>query len=538
VHWVPESALLGLSAVVGAAYLRRLRRARSVARAARGDEECVAAPTEAAVGFEARLAPFADAPVLDWLEVANRHLTAALRSEERADEAPGVTVVRVGPGGVELLLDTPVDWAPGSFTLADEGHTWLLGPEVDRVALWREAGGELAWLPLLLPLGDDVGGTYVLHLAPGQAVQVEGPGADAMLGTWVTAAKAWPWAEQVGLATDAATAESLAPLFRGQVGAEERATLMFTGQLAEMSSAARGTVATVSSATVAGEPGEALTQVVVTSERAYIEPFGITVRPCLLSAENQGALAGFLAGNPLLRADEVNPDGARGQAEPARERPPGADIVGPGPIEVRLLTFTPQIVGLAQPLPTSLAVRVTELVAWVALQGQKGTTSAAMLDLGIVGATATKTLYNMVSAARLALGTDASGVPLLISERATGHLPHVRRGDGRRTALRADGPTGPRQRGSRALRQALPGGPGLDQGHTGGQWDGPLRLVGQPVRGPYRAPGHQVSRPVGRAGPVRRGRSRVGALGHRTGSTGRGRRGAAPGGHEARSLGR
>lgn len=59
-------------------------------------------------------------------------------------------------------------------------------------------------------------------------------------------------------------------------------------------------------------------------------------------------------------------------------------------------------------------------MAWVALQGQKGTTSAVMLDLGIVGATATKTLYNMVSAARLALGTDAMGVSLLMSERGTG----------------------------------------------------------------------------------------------------------------------
>ena len=76
---------------------------------------------------------------------------------------------------------------------------------------------------------------------------------------------------------------------------------------------------------------------------------------------------------------------------------------------MRLLTFTPQIVGLAEPLPTNKAVRITELVAWMGLQGAKGTTSASMLDHGIVGATSTKTLYNMVSAARAALGTDASG---------------------------------------------------------------------------------------------------------------------------------
>jgi hypothetical protein len=97
-----------------------------------------------------------------------------------------------------------------------------------------------------------------------------------------------------------------------------------------------------------------------------------------------------------------------------------AELPAAGPIEVRMLTFTPQIVGLAEPLPTSMAARITELVAWIALQGTKGTTSASMLDHGIVGATSTKTLYNMVSAARAALGTDASGASRLIADRSTG----------------------------------------------------------------------------------------------------------------------
>jgi hypothetical protein len=32
-----------------------------------------------------------------------------------------------------------------------------------------------------------------------------------------------------------------------------------------------------------------------------------------------------------------------------------------------------------------MVVRITELVAWLALQGAKGATSASMLDRGIVG---------------------------------------------------------------------------------------------------------------------------------------------------------
>ena len=58
VHWVPESAALGISALVAAAYLRRIRRRRSQVRAARGDDEIVVAPDAAAVALEARLTPF------------------------------------------------------------------------------------------------------------------------------------------------------------------------------------------------------------------------------------------------------------------------------------------------------------------------------------------------------------------------------------------------------------------------------------------------------------------------------------------------
>ena len=93
---------------------------------------------------------------------------------------------------------------------------------------------------------------------------------------------------------------------------------------------------------------------------------------------------------------------------------------GPGPIEVRLLTFTPEIVGLAKPLSSNMAVRITELVAWLALHGSKGTTAESILDHGIAGATAIKTVYNMVSAARAALGVDATGSPRMITERSTG----------------------------------------------------------------------------------------------------------------------
>ena len=417
VRWVPESATLGISALVAAAYLRRIRRRRAQARAARADDEALADPNPAAAMLEARLAPFADAPVLEWLELANRHLTAALRAEGRPDPPPRIGVVRVGPAGVELFLDEAVDWAPGSFTLADDGGSWWLPTDIDRTLLWPVACEELAWLPLLVPVGDDAGGTYLLHLEPGDVVSLEGPAALSMLAAWVEAAKSWPWAEQVGVARDAAAAEALAPLFVGQQNLEERATVLFTGDPGALSASTSEIVASVTSV-----PSRATTRVTVSAEGAFVEPFGITVRPCRLDPAAEGVLAAVDDPCMIRVVVDENEEPSQSTEKVGGETAPRAsvELVGAGPIEVRLLTFTPQIVGLAEPLPTSMAVRITELVAWLALQGVKGTTSASMLDHGIVGATSTKTLYNVVSAARRALGTDASGASRLVADRSRG----------------------------------------------------------------------------------------------------------------------
>ncbi len=416
VRWVPESAALGISALVAAAYLRRIRRRRAQARGARDDDEAVADPDPAAVRLEAHLAPFADAPVLEWLELANRHLTAALRAEGRADP-PRTRVVRVGPGGVEVFLDGAVDWAPGAFALADDGRSWRLPADADRTMLWPLACQELAWLPLLVPVGDDASGTYLLHLEPGDVVSLEGPGAPSMMAAWVQAAKSWPWAEQLGVARDAETAEALAPLFVGQNSLDERATVLFTGDPGVLSEAASKTVAAVTSS-----PSFSTMHVMATAEGAFIEPFGITVRPCRLDPASEAALEAVDAPCLVREVDDGNEEPRESTDEVGggtTVRSP-AELLAPGRIEVRLLTFTPHIVGLSMPLPTNKAVRITELVAWLALQGPKGTTAASMLDHGIVGATSTKTLYNMVSAARAALGTDASGGSRLIADRGTG----------------------------------------------------------------------------------------------------------------------
>jgi DNA-binding SARP family transcriptional activator len=411
VEWVPEAAAVGVSVVLIAALMRRRRRGRLLARAGRGDDEVVVDIDEPAVAFESRTAAFVDAPVLDWLEVANRHLTAALRAEGRTGEAPDIHLVRVGPEGVYLFLAQPVEWSPGAFELVDDGLVWRLGSWVDRQALWDEDGGDLAWLPLLVPVGDDLTGTYLLHLAPGDAVSVEGPGAAAMLRSWRAAATAWPWAEQVPVVTDAEGAERevVHHGYAGQVGLDERGTVLYVGDSSGLSPLAMATAAR------AGEelPGAPL-RVVATETEAVIDPYEIIVRPCALDPEAERALASALDNQSLVPS-------------PAPSVPPVeeggdllADLVPPGPVEIRLLTFTPILEGLAAPLPRDRLVRITELVAWIAIHGDRGTTVSAMLDHGIAGAASEKTIYNIVSAARRALGEGPEGSPRLVTDRSTG----------------------------------------------------------------------------------------------------------------------
>ncbi len=281
VHWVPEAAALGISALVAAAYLRRIRRRRSQIRAARGDGEIVVAPTAAAVALEARLAPFAGAPALEWLELANRHLSGPCavkasqiwrrRSRWSGWAPPGwsFSSMRRWTGRREPSV-WPTKGTPGCLVpMSTERHCG------------RMPATSWPGYPYWCPLGDDPSGTYLLHLEPGQEVALEGPEAAAMLAAWAEAAKSWPWAEQVSVAHDAESAESLAPLFAGQISVDERGTVMFGGDPGALSEEARKTVATVTL-----EPSDTTTRVVTTSERAFVEPFGITVRPCALDAQS------------------------------------------------------------------------------------------------------------------------------------------------------------------------------------------------------------------------------------------------------------
>ena len=107
-----------------------------------------------------------------------------------------------------------------------------------------------------------------------------------------------------------------------------------------------------------------------------------------------------------------------------------ATSVIPGPVDVRLLTMTPRLDGLREPLPPNRARRAVELVAYLALHSPDVVTSDR-LRTRVLGSTdadaASKTLFNVAHAARKALGADAEGASALPHRDSRRDVPAVAR---------------------------------------------------------------------------------------------------------------
>ena len=99
-------------------------------------------------------------------------------------------------------------------------------------------------------------------------------------------------------------------------------------------------------------------------------------------------------------------------------------VPDPGTVEVRLLTPAPRLEGLATALPPNRARRAVELVAYLALHAGEEVTSDR-LRTRVLGSSdadaASKTLFNIATAARRAMGLDVTGTPLFPPGSRTGH---------------------------------------------------------------------------------------------------------------------
>jgi DNA-binding SARP family transcriptional activator len=344
--------------------------------------------------------PFAELPALDLLEVASRHLTAAVAAEGRAETVPRIRLVRVGPNGVELLLAERRSWAPGSFCSTDDGHTWMLPASVDGDALATDARRHPVWMPALVPIGDDAHGTYLVSLEPGGALPVTGPDAPRALSAMQVAAMSWPWSEQLTVTDDPARAANEALAVTDPSVTDERLRVVFVGDATALDEATRQRVSILGATT---EPDDLA--VVAADGRGTIKPLGISLDLCRFEQSDQAEAV-----------DELMESAARAAQDAGVPRGEGsAELMSPGPVEVRLLTAVPRIDGLVEPLD-GLARRATELVAYLALQEGRPVEGDRLRArvLGPADADAApRTMMNLASAARRSLGLDAGGMPRL-----------------------------------------------------------------------------------------------------------------------------
>ena len=548
---LPGLAALGVGALACAALTRRARRTRLLRQATTEVPDPGFPLSEPAIDASILLARGAGLPALRAFEAANYGLAAALAG--RSDGTVSVRAVCVGPAGVDFWMAEAGRPAPDGLTLSPDGRVWhaahgAFSPE--RAGFPERTGRPL--LPIVLPVGEDDRGTWLVPLGEGCTLSLLGESAPALWRAARPVQEAWSWADLVLVTEDALVASGEAQL-RGDgddPGADATQVLFF-GDPAELTDAVARRVAIV---TLTCAPSSDVT-VLVDRRGASIHPLGRTVRPHLMDDATARAVRELVepvapldtgAGVPSFgeAVPPLAPDrpataltdehalGERARAAAADlRRPPRAATFSPshpvpdvGAVEVRLLTPTPRLEGLATALPPNRARRAVELVAYLASHAGEEVTSDR-LRTRVLGSSdadaASKTLFNIATAARRAMGLDAAGNPLFPLGTRTGHY-RVAEGvttDVQRAAslALAGSSTEDPDTAMGLLRSAL--GPGGGRAHG----ERPLRLHlvgGRGPRRPHRCRAGQRGRQPRRAGDRSRA-VRAGPVGTGAGPSGR-----------------
>ena len=156
-------AVLGIPTVMAGAFLGYLGLLRRNRERWRRRHHRFPTPTPVQTDIERAVRAVPGAEAVTWVDLAMRHLAAAI-AEESAPPAPGVLAVRVGDLGVEVLISRPWPVAPGRFIAIEDGHIWRLDPAVALEELEQLACGVPAYLPALVTAGETEAGSVLVDL--------------------------------------------------------------------------------------------------------------------------------------------------------------------------------------------------------------------------------------------------------------------------------------------------------------------------------------------------------------------------------------
>jgi DNA-binding SARP family transcriptional activator len=388
---LPELIALGLGSIACAAFARRAGRQRRVGERFNGDP--IRQPSDGAVDAATSLQRFAGTPALHSFEAANCILGLALSARS---SRPRIRAICVSPSGVTFhFAATQPDEPPEDFDRVHDGTAWRIGHDA-----LHGHDPSCPYLPVVLPVGDDAEGTWLVPLEPGGVLPLLGEAAPALWRAARAAVESWAWSEMILVSEDPED-----PEIRAETTAEPSLArrVLFRGESAALPPAVAARCAIVTMQPVAASD---LT-ILVDRHAATLHPMGLVVRPHLQSAETARELEELVASRP----DEVCPT-------PFSSAPPDtrrAHALTPGAVDVRLLTMTPRLDGLHDDLPPNRARRAVELVAYLALH-QPDVITSDRLRTRVLGSSdadaASQTLFNTAYAARRAMGVDEHGDPL------------------------------------------------------------------------------------------------------------------------------
>jgi hypothetical protein len=467
---LPELAILGTGTLVAALLARRSRQAQRLRSFVREEGSSTPEPSESAADLGRVLATFEHVPLLHMVEAAVRMLSSSARAIRDDVRLPALQLVRAGADGVAVCFASvpppaPPPWVPG------ERRAWVLPAALDSEGLHAEASRHRPWAPILLPLGEDERGSWLLPLGAGASLSVIGPAAGALAHAMVAGTQNWTWREELVVTSDPQLAAQAAGIVDERPDGSVYPQVLFTGDAGALTPTARRVCAVIT----LGANDAAEISVIADERAATVHPLALTVRPHLLDrawapaltelgifdpdegrepGANGGPGASEDARPRTVRPNDLRPNGRHpnGDAAPPspafRQRQPGAATVrvrelersggealdarhaSPptpgrvGRIDVRLLVPVPSVDGLAGALPAKRARRATELIAYLALHAPHPVTGDRLRTrvLGTADAdAAAKTLFNTVGAARHALGSGADGTPVLPPATRSGH---------------------------------------------------------------------------------------------------------------------
>lgn len=431
----PELAALGLGGLLAALAARRLsreRRRRSLRRA-RGAAPpgptagADAGPTAGALDLAVTLERTGDAALVARVEAANRALGDP--GSAGPDGADAVRLLRAGPDGVDVWLQTAAGRAPDGWEVREGGRRWHLPAGPGPAA--RE-GGAGAWprFLVLLPVGEDDSGTWLVPLAPGTCLSVLGTRADDLVAAMVLALGSWEWADRVTVTGDPAVV-ARATADTGGADDAEAPALLFLGPPRALAPPLRRRCAVLTTEAC----DDTVLTLVVDAHHVTVHPWGVTLRPHLVDEVRRAALAtaADLAAGTAAAGDRAGVAGGEADEEagaPGTAAPVAAEGAACGP-RVRLLAPVPRVEGLREEFEPKRERRGVELVAYLALHPGAPVTGDR-LRTRVLGSAdsdaAAKTLFNVVAAARRALGPGTTGTPLLPPAGRSGYRlsPEVR----------------------------------------------------------------------------------------------------------------